>query len=124
MYGLSVSFPLEKDETDGFYKLNKDYPSMVAQNLKNLMLTEPGERIMDPEFGVGLRSIFFEQDSDVARGFISTRTQQQIQTYMPFLELRNLEIRSEGHMFRVDLEVNIAPLGKTLILPVEVKGLT
>ena len=60
MSGLSPRLPLEIDSTDG-YRLLKDYISMVKQNMRMLVLTIPGERMMDPDFGVGLRQYLFEQ---------------------------------------------------------------
>ena len=58
MAGLSPKLPIQKDPVDGF-ALTKTFKEMVKQNFKNLMLTSPGERIMDPEFGVGLRRFLF-----------------------------------------------------------------
>ena len=56
--GLSPKLPLTKDPQDG-YALNKEYVELVQQNLKMILLTAPGERIMEPEFGVGLRNYLF-----------------------------------------------------------------
>ena len=44
MSGLSPKFPLTYSGADGHYSLNKTYSSMIQQNLKNLVLTSPGER--------------------------------------------------------------------------------
>ena len=32
----------------------------IEQNLKLLLLTAPGERVMPPEFGCGIRSMVFD----------------------------------------------------------------
>ena len=53
--GITPKLPIALDEVDGI-KLIKNFPDLVEQNLKNLILTMPGERIMDPLFGVGLPS--------------------------------------------------------------------
>ena len=57
--GLSPKLPLRRDFEDG-YSMNKNYREMVKQNVKMLLLTAPGERIMDPEFGIGLQTFLFE----------------------------------------------------------------
>jgi len=59
MAGISVKLPLSRDPESG-YKLNKTLKQVARQNLKMLVLTAPGERIMIPEFGVGLRNYLFE----------------------------------------------------------------
>jgi phage baseplate assembly protein W len=57
MSGISPKLPLANNKVDGAYELNKTIKQSVNQNLKNLILTNPGERIMDPLFGVGLSQI-------------------------------------------------------------------
>ena len=58
MPGLSPKLPVAKDPTDGF-ALTKTYNEMIKQNLMNLVLTSPGERMMDIKFGVGIRDFLF-----------------------------------------------------------------
>jgi len=123
MYGVSVKFPLIRDEEDGFYKLNKNYPDMVAQNLKNLLLTEPGERIMKPNFGVGLRSLLFEQNIEAVRSPASTRIDKQVSKYMPFLDIMDIDFHDKNHSIQVRVRVDITPIGKQIIVPIEVKDL-
>ncbi len=60
--GFSVKLPLSTDKIDGPYVLNKTLESTIKQNLKMLVLTEPGERVMNGNFGVGLKRLLFEPD--------------------------------------------------------------
>ena len=53
--GLSVKLPLQVNTVDGAYALNKNLEEMAEQNLKMVILTNPGERVMIPEFGAGIR---------------------------------------------------------------------
>ena len=55
MNGISPKLPLLVDKQDGPYGLNKRLNQSIKQNFKNLILTSPGERVMIPEFGVGLK---------------------------------------------------------------------
>ena len=59
--GITLKLPVALDELDGL-KLVKNFPELIEQNLKNLLLTMPGERIMDPTFGVGISTFLFEQN--------------------------------------------------------------
>ena len=90
-YGLSPKLPLMKDPQDG-YALNKTYLEMVKQNFKMLVLTSPGERIMYPTFGVGLRNFLFESADERTYDLIRERILQQTQKYMPFVEVSNIII--------------------------------
>ena len=63
MQGYSPKLPLVFDKTeDGPYGLNKTILETIKQNLKMLLLTNPGERIMNSDFGVGVRVFLFQQD--------------------------------------------------------------
>jgi phage baseplate assembly protein W len=92
MSGITPKLPLIVDKTDGHYRLIKDYISLVKQNMKNLLLTSPGERIMMPDFGVGVRNFLFEQDSGELRGALSSRISAQTKKYMPFVKILNIDL--------------------------------
>ena len=61
MNGIGPQLPLSRDFVNGNYSLIVSYKKEVKQNIKNLLLTSPGERVMNPDFGVGLRRFLFEQ---------------------------------------------------------------
>jgi phage baseplate assembly protein W len=90
MAGISPKLPIRKDPIDGF-SLNKTIPEAVHQNLKNLFLTAPGERIMDPDFGVGLRNYLFEQNVSEVHEIIKKVAIEQVKKYMPFVILRRID---------------------------------
>ena len=84
--GISPKLPIQRDSEDG-YALTKTYPEMVLQNLKNLLLTVPGERMMDPNFGVGLKRYLFEIHGEAAYSNIHAKSLEQINIYLPFVDL-------------------------------------
>jgi phage baseplate assembly protein W len=88
--GLSPKLPLSYDPSDG-YALNKTYEDMIKQNLKMLILTNPGERVMIPNFGVGLRNFLFEPYTIDTLASIKSRIESQVSDYMPFVELVNIQ---------------------------------
>jgi phage baseplate assembly protein W len=59
MSSYAPFLPLTLDGQDGFVNI-KDFGHLIKQNLKMLVLTNPGERIMMPNFGIGLKKILFE----------------------------------------------------------------
>jgi phage baseplate assembly protein W len=95
MAGLSPKLPLSVDLFDGHYALTKTHKELVAQNLKHLILTSPGERIMDPNFGVGLRQFLFEQNDISTKQSISQRIMTQVQEYLPYIELEEVLVFSD-----------------------------
>ena len=59
---VGIEFPLGYSPEGFFYK-TKTVLQQSKANLRNLLLTTPGERIMQPEFGSRLKFIVFEQNS-------------------------------------------------------------
>ena len=90
MEGISVKLPLTYGNTDGPYILNKNIGEVVKQNFKNLLLTSPGERVMLPDFGVGLRTLLFEEISGSTYERVSARIRDQVFTYLPFINIENI----------------------------------
>ena len=85
MAGLTPKLPLALSSEDGTYQLIKTYKNLVKQNFKNLILTSPGERMMDPHFGVGIRNFLFENDDILLYNGISAKIENQVNKYMPFI---------------------------------------
>lgn len=95
--GLTLKLPVALDDLDGI-KLIKNFPDLVEQNLKNLLLTLPGERIMDPAFGVGLAAYLFEQNDPITYAKIQAKIKQQVQKYLPFVQINKIDFTSEATM--------------------------
>jgi phage baseplate assembly protein W len=82
--------PLRRDPSTGYEMLDK-LTEVVKQNFKMLMLTMPGERIMNPEFGVGLYQYLFEQiPSEQLQDKIRGRIVDQTRTYLPYISIKNM----------------------------------
>ena len=55
---IGVAFPLDENN---MFSGTETMQDQIKANLINLLLTEPGERINLPKYGVGLRNLLFEQ---------------------------------------------------------------
>ena len=93
MAGFSPKLPLTLDPDDG-YTLNKSIKEVAKQNFKMLVLTNPGERIMDPEFGVGILAYMFENNSPATHGQIDARIREQVLKYLPYIEVGEILFNS------------------------------
>jgi phage baseplate assembly protein W len=90
MYGFAPKLPLATSQTDGAYELLKDYTKLVRQNLKMLILTSPGERVMNPEFGVGIKRYLFEYKSEFIKQEIANRIIDQSNKYIPTAVIQSI----------------------------------
>jgi phage baseplate assembly protein W len=116
--GIAPKLPLQRDELDGFYALTKGFVENTQQNLKHLVLTSPGEKIMDPEFGVGVRRILFE-NRDVVLSELPARIEEQVETYMPYINIVDIitepgdGLTASEHALFLKIEYFIIPISQT-----------
>jgi len=89
--GFSPKLPLQPDPVDGFYKLNKTLGEVAKQNLKMIILTTPGERMMRPHFGVGARNYLFDTGEETYQS-LTAEILKQVRKYLPFIEIIDIAL--------------------------------
>ena len=89
MQGIGPLLPLTRDSSFGIFTLVTDYETQIKQNFKNLVLTSPGERMMNTDFGVGIRNVLFE-NYPTAKTIIKQRVESQVRKYMPFINIQDI----------------------------------
>lgn len=90
MSSLAVKLPITKDSGDGFIMI-KDFQTLIKQNFKMLLLTHPGERVMEPSFGVGLQRFLFENFNDNTFNKIETAIMEQVGIYLPVITIGEIK---------------------------------
>ena len=120
MSGISPKLPLYTDPVDGI-ALNKTLKQMTRQNLKMIILTSPGERIMHPKFGVGLRRYLFMNNTSRTLSDIKRKIEQQVRTYLPSVSISSIKFMSEnGEEIRSSFESSSSSNYVKLVLNYEI----
>ena len=86
---IGVAFPLNEVN---MFKGTQTLKEQVKSNLINLLLTEPGERVNEPNFGVGLKNLLFEPNLDVE--ILKEKINTQIEFYIPTISLSGVDVNS------------------------------
>lgn len=102
MAGIAPKLPLVKDMTDGF-ALTRTIRENIKQSLKMLVLTNPGERIMLPEYGVGLRRFLFESNVPITRSRIISKLVEQVDEYIPYVQIVDVRITEQAELKDVNV---------------------
>ena len=89
------AWPLKKGETD-LYQMNKTREQQISFELRNLLLTAPGENISDYNYGVGLRRFIFDQNNRGSRSRIYSEISSKISRYLPSIVVNNISISSDN----------------------------
>ena len=73
---------------------NKTYSTkdQIKSNLINLLLTDKGERIMNPEFGADLRRSLFDNITQSNTDLLQTKIIDAINIFIPEVELTNVVV--------------------------------
>lgn len=90
-------------------------PDAVAQAIRHILFTQPGERVGRPMYGAGLRRFLFAPNT------LSTRTRLQqaiadaIRRDEPRVVLQAVDVRAvDGEPTRLDIEVRYTTLGRNV----------
>ena len=90
---IGFSFPIVQSTGSlGYVEPTNDIVSAIESNVRCLLLTNWGERVMHPDFGCNFREFVFEPKSKSLRGAIADRVKFQLSKWMPFLSLGGLFI--------------------------------
>ena len=75
------AFPFRID-TSSQQTAQAAYAAHVDQMVRQLLLTDPGERVDLPQFGCGLRSLVFAPDSDALAATVKLRVIQGLNQWL------------------------------------------
>tara|TARA_R110000850_G_scaffold64147_3_gene144347 strand:- start:1244 stop:1834 length:591 start_codon:yes stop_codon:yes gene_type:complete len=79
----------------GKFPLSYTTQEQALSNLKNLLLTYPGERYMQPTFGVRIKDRVFEQNTPELVMGLNREIQDAINTWLPYIKIKAIKINNE-----------------------------
>ena len=78
----------KKSDSNGIFAVNYTTISQASENLKNLILTKKGERVMQPEFGCDIWELLFEPISeDVISTQIESSILSAVEIWLPYINI-------------------------------------
>jgi len=87
---IGVVFPLMDG---GSFKQSFTIKDQIKTNIINVLLTEKGERVNNPDFGTGLKTILFENNPNANQ--IEELIGYQLSLYVPEVEVDSVEVKFE-----------------------------
>ena len=103
---IGVAFPFD---ADGVFNQTFTQKEQVKSNLINVLLTEPGERVNLPAFGVGLKNLLFETEIDT--NSLESRIDNQVKIYIPEITLisANANFSPDEHILYIKIVYRYNP---------------
>jgi hypothetical protein len=103
------------------YLLVTDIRQNIKQNLKMIVLTNPGERVMDANFGVGLRRFLFEMVDNEVFSRIDSTIRDQVKIYLPYINIdrvRFQEFDEHPNSIKMSIQYSVPRLSLNDVLTV------
>ena len=85
----------------------------IKSNLINYLLTNRGERLMQPNFGANLREVVFEQINNQTTDFLKKRIQDGISQNFPQVVVNEILIskNESANLIQITITYNVANFG-------------
>lgn len=77
----------------------------VRDVLWNILLTSPGERLMRPEFGAGLKQFIHQPNNETTRRLIADQALRAIQRWEPRISVQDLRVETTQALNEVTLRL-------------------
>ena len=93
---IGIDLPIRRDDAlDGFFASTTTTIEAVKNNIRNLLNTHEGERFMQPNLGLSLRKLLFEQITEGNILSIQDSILDKMEFWLPFVEVRDIQVISK-----------------------------
>jgi len=104
-YAIGISLPIQITNTA--FEQTFQTSEQVKSNIKNLLLTKKGERILQPEFGSGLQELLFEPNVDDFEGRIEDTINESLEQWLPYVTAEEILVDSSDTL-RDNNRINVS----------------
>jgi phage baseplate assembly protein W len=81
------------------------YEEDVRQAILIILQTNPGERVMRPDFGAGLRDFLFEPVDAATMTLLQTRVQESLIDWEPRIDVQSVVVAASNQLNALDIEI-------------------
>ncbi len=105
--GVGWAFPVARDKGDAAMAQGEED---IAQAIRVILGTNPGERVMRPDFGAGLKQFVFEPASTGTLELIRQRVEESLIDFEPRIEVLSVKVTtrdSGGQQVLIDVSYRV-----------------
>ena len=107
---IGLGLPMQHDEVNGFFPGTSTTLSQTGSNIRNLLLTNKGERVGHPDFGCGLLKVLFEPMTDDLINDVETNISEAMAEWLPHVTINKLNVEQdeiEVNQLNIELEFSL-----------------
>ncbi len=90
-FAVGITLPIQKGET-GYFRQSFQTFEQVKSNIKNLLLTKKGERVLQPDFGSGLQDLLFNPSTEKFEEDVETTIRESLEKWLPYVILEDIDV--------------------------------
>ena len=90
-FAVGITLPIQRGN-DGYFAQSFRTFDQVRSNLKNLLLTKKGERLLHPEFGSGLHDLLFQPATEKFEEDLETTINEAVAKWLPYVIVEDINI--------------------------------
>jgi phage baseplate assembly protein W len=108
---IGLGLPMQHHDTKGFFPGTSTTLSQTGSNIRNLLLTNRGERVGQPNFGGDLLLTLFEPMSDQLITSVEERISEAMVEWLPHVTVNELIVEqdeSEPNQLNIKLEFSLS----------------
>jgi phage baseplate assembly protein W len=93
----------------------------IKNNLINFFLTNPGERLLNPTFGGGLRAFIFEQITTDNLNFLREDVNAKISLYFPNITIEDLIVTGQEDLNQITVTLKYSIINTNITDTLEIQ---
>ena len=93
----------------------------IKNNLINFFLTNPGERVLNPTFGGGLRAFLFEQITLDNLNFLREDINSKLENYFPNIQIEDLMVSGQEDTNQITVTLKYSVINTNVIDTLEIE---
>ena len=107
---IGLGLPMQHDDVNGFFPGTLTTLSQTSSNIKNLLLTNKGERVGQPTFGADIFLTLFEPMGDELITSVEEKISEAMADWLPHVLVNKLVVEPdevEVNQMNIELEFSL-----------------
>jgi phage baseplate assembly protein W len=118
---VSIHYPIGIDRGLGRLSTEEDYARHVEQLMRQVLLTNPGERINRPDFGCGLRRMVFIPNSEISASVAQVMILQALEQWLSsVIQTEDVQVSADHETLNVTIRYRLLARPERRYLNVQV----
>lgn len=98
----SIHYPIGIDAALGRLQEEEDYAEHVDQLIRQVLFTNPGERINRPDFGCGVRRLVFAPNSEVSASLAQVTIFESLKRWLePLITVNDVKVNAHDEVLEI-----------------------